>query len=406
MSELPAAPGSEASARLWSVDAIRGLAMVLMALDHARDFFFHPIDLDPTDLKATYPALFFTRWASHICAPIFIFLAGTSVYLSMSRGKSRRAMTSFLLTRGLWLIFLELAVIRSIGWFFNFDYHYLPGWVIWVLGWSMILLAGLIHLPLKAAAGMALVLILGHNLWDDWVAPQRSAWTWLGVILHESEALMIPAQPPLWHRPIEFNAGYPLIPWVAVMALGYAVGPIFTRSRGTRRGWLLLLGLAAIAAFAALRWSQLYGEPNPWSWHASPGWTVMSFLNCTKQPPSLCFLLMTLGPALVLLAAADQPTPKPWHHILCTYGRVPLFYYLLHLPLIHGLAILASWWQMGRVQDWLYANPPGFFEREGFGFGLMGVYGVWLLVLVILYPKCRWYGRFKQKHRYAWLSYL
>ncbi len=392
--------------RIEAIDAVRGLAMVLMALDHLRDFLFHAIDIDPTDLNQTYPLLFMTRWISHLCAPTFIFLAGTSIYLSMAKGKSRASMSIFLIKRGLWMIFLELLVIRSIGWFFNFDYHYLPAWVIWVLGWSMLLLAALIHWPRKWIACVSLICIFGHNLFDTWVTPQRSAWTWLGVTLHESEALIIPAFRPFWNEPIEWNAGYPLIPWVAVMALGYVAGPIFMYERSKRRRTLIVVGLLAMVLFVGIRWSQRYGEPQPWVKFDDLRWTMMSFLNCTKQPPSLAFLLMTLGPACLLLGLWDREPAYPWCRVLCTYGRVPLFYYLLHLPLIHGLALVLSRWQTGTFQTWLFQNPPGFFERNGYGVDLIGVYGAWVGVLLLMYPMCSWYGRIKQTYRISWLSYL
>lgn len=381
--------------RLQSIDLLRGLVMILMALDHVRDFFYYHVD--PTDFATTTPPLFFTRWITHFCAPTFLLLAGVGAALSRLRGKSAAELTGFLITRGLWLIFLEWVIVRTFGWACNFDFTYLPCWVIWTLGWSMIILGVLVRFPTWVPVVFGLTLIFGHHLVDHIKADQFGSCGWIWTFLHD------PADVTAFG--IVFSAGYPLIPWIGVMAVGYGLGMVYGWEAERRRQLLRMLGLFCCCLFILIRCGGLYGEHNPWHELDSPLWTAMSFLNCTKQPPSLCYLLMTLGPALLLLSLFDAGVGS-WAKPIITFGKVPMFYYLLHLPLIHGLCVLAAWWQLGEFPRWLFTNPPLADVPAAFGFSLPVVYVVWLFLLVILYPLCVWYAGVKQRNKSVWLSYL
>lgn len=395
----PPSPGAAPLARLDSVDALRGLVMVLMALDHARDFFHFGATHghDPLNLAHTTPALFFTRWITHYCAPTFIFLAGLGAFLSGTRGKSRGELSRFLVTRGLWLVFLEVTYVQWLGWTFAFNLHTHFALVIWAIGWSMIALAALVHLPVGTVTAIGLILIVGHNAFDGIKSASLGAWAPLWQILHEGGAVSIGKT---GHT---LAAGYPLVPWMGVMAVGYGLGPVLLRPALPRRTLLLRLGLALTAAFVVLRFTNLYGNPRPWSAQPDALPTLYSFLNCHKYPPSLCYLLMTLGPALVLLGLLDRGTPR-WMQPLLIFGRVPMFFYLLHIPLLHALAVVVAQLTWGRA-DWLYGTAPARPPADA-GFGLMGVYFAWLVALGLLYVACRWFAAVKRRHGSAWLSYL
>jgi uncharacterized membrane protein len=355
--------------------------MVLMALDHTRDFFTN-VSFNPLDLAQSSPELFLTRWITHFCAPVFVFLAGTSAFLSGARGKSRRELSLFLVTRGLWLVLLELTYVNWFGWSFSIGFHSFGVQVIWVIGWAMVMLAGLIWLPRWIILAVGLGMIALHNALDGLKPESFGAWSEFWRILHVPGVVEIgPA--------VKLGVGYPLIPWTGLMAVGYAFGPLLTRDATTKRKQLWILGTSAVLLFAVLRLTNFYGDPHPWVSQKSPLYTVFSFLNCQKYPPSLCYLLMTLGPALCLLAVFDRGTPR-WLKPLLVFGRVPLFYYLLHLPLIHGLSMAAR-----------QLNTP-----SGAGFGLAEVYLFWVAIVALLYLPCRWFAGFKARHRYAWLSYF
>ncbi|MFN2480082.1 MAG: DUF1624 domain-containing protein [Pyrinomonadaceae bacterium] len=393
---VPLKPGSVHATRLDSVDLLRGLVMVIMALDHTRDFFHSGTPLfDPTDLSQTTPALFFTRWITHFCAPVFVFLAGTGAFLSLSRGRTKKDLSRFLVTRGLWLIVLEWTLVRYAV---TFDLNYGGGGfvqVIWVTGWSMILLAALIHLPLRAVAAFGVLMILGHNLLDRFRAADFGAWRWLWMILHE--------QGPVGSPPgFVLFVIYPLVPWVGVMAAGYAFGALLRLEEGRRRKILLGLGSALTLAFVVLRATNLYGDPRPWGQQPRGAlYTFLSFLNCAKYPPSLLFLLMTLGPAIALLPLFERARGT-LSRFFTVYGRVPLFYYLLHFYLLHVLAIIFAIARYGKQAATVFAGglPPGY------GYRLWVVYLVWIGVVLLLYFPCRWWARLKQRKRSAWLSYL
>src|SRR6187551_1671606 len=392
MTESTAAPTLVArSARLDSVDLVRGLIMVVMALDHVRDYFhFSSLHgMDPVDLTQTTPAIFLTRWITHFCAPLFSFLAGAGVFLSASRGKSKASVSWFLVTRGLWLILLELTFVNW-AWNFGFDLHRNWGLVLWALGWSMIALAALIHLPLRGIAAIAVIMIFGHNALDG-IKPE--AWggaAWLWQILHAPGTFPIGSSFTFW-------VYYPLIPWIGIMAAGYAFGAVLKLEPEQRRRWLWRLGGGLILAFVVLRFTNLYGDARPWTAHPRAGFTFLSFLDCSKYPPSLCYLLMTLGPGLLLLAVFDRGVPR-WLQPVLVFGRVPFFYYMLHLPLLHGLAYVVNVIRHGPD----HGNFSAFSSvpiPPNAGVGLFLTYVAWAVVIFLLYPLCRWFADYKLRHR-------
>jgi uncharacterized membrane protein len=387
--EHPLAP------RIRGLDILRGLVIVLMVIDHVR-YFLSSARFDPTDPVQTTIGLFFTRWVTHFCAPVFMLLAGAGAYLSLGRGRTRRDVSWFLLTRGLWLLVLELTVARF-GWQFNLDYGFSSALVFWALGWSMIALAALVWLPLPWVAGIGLLMATTHNLFDGVDAPQLGSTGWLWTILHQPGVLTVAPG-------VHFFVLYPLIPWIGVMAAGYAFGALAAQPEQRRDRNYVRLGLALTAGFVILRLTNVYGDPSPWT-AQSTGWrTVLSFLNTTKYPASLLFLLMTLGPAIALLPFLER-LRGPMADLLHTLGRVPLFFWLLHVPLIHLIALGFSLWRYGEVIPWLYRNPPTPLP-EGYGYGLAVVYAVTLAVVAGLYPVCRWFAEVKRRRREAWLSYL
>ncbi|HZB46918.1 MAG TPA: heparan-alpha-glucosaminide N-acetyltransferase domain-containing protein [Pyrinomonadaceae bacterium] len=409
LAAAPASPPKETRTRLDSIDLLRGLVMVVMLLDHTRDFFHHgALNFDPTDLAKTNAPLFLTRWVTHFCAPVFVFLAGTSAYLQLARGKSKRELSRFLLTRGLWLVVLEFTVVRAAV-LFNFDYRELGvAQVIWAIGVSMIVLAALVHLPLRVVGALGVLMIVLHNLldrfkvpfWQGPGTPEPSFWQAVWLVLHQQGPLPLPGGTSTFII-------YPLIPWVGVMAAGYAFGALYRLTPERRRRILLALGASMIAAFVVLRAVSLYGDPKPWAAQSRGAlFTVLSFLNVEKYPPSLLFLLMTLGPAIMALAWFERAGRRgPLARVLITFGRVPLFFYVLQWVTAHALAILVGYlagqsvaWQFANFADKPYPNPNGF--------DLWVVYVFWAVGLVLLYPLCRWFAGVKQRRRDRWLSYL
>jgi uncharacterized membrane protein len=383
--------------RLDSIDLLRGLVMVIMALDHVRDYFHHDALLfDPTDLTKTNPALFFTRWITHFCAPIFVFLAGTGAFLSASRGKTKAELSRFLLTRGLWLIVLELTVV-NLGWSFSLNTQFV-GQVIWAIGWSMIVLAVLIYLPLWAVTAFGVVMIATHNLFDSVSARELGAFSGLWAVLHSRELTET-------YGGVHLFTMYPLVPWIGVMAAGYGFGQVFRLERERRQKLMLHLGTELTLLFVILRAINVYGDPHPWSVQKNALFTFLSFINCEKYPPSLLFLLMTLGPAIIALALFERFNRRrnPALHPLVVFGRVPLFYYVIHIPLIHALAIVFAIVKYGPAVSELFKSgkPP-----EDYGYSLPVVYLIWVGVVLALYPVCRWFANAKRRRRDAWLSYL
>jgi uncharacterized membrane protein len=390
-------PAEKVLPRLDSIDVLRGLVMVLMALDHTRDYFSN-VMFDPSDLTKTNSALFLTRWVTHFCAPVFVFLAGTGAFLSTLRGKTQSELARFLLTRGLWLVLLELTVICWLGWNFNFDYHNWQGLVIWAIGWSMVALAGLIFLPQRALVVFGLVMILGHNALDKIQPEHFGKLGWLWKILHVPGE-MTPASG------IQLFVMYPLIPWIGVMAVGFCFGKLLLHEPQRRQKLLFRLGAVLTLSFVILRAVNVYGDPSRWAVQKNWWFTIFSFLNCSKYPPSLLFLLMTLGPALMALAWLDQSSGR-WRQPFLIIGRVPMFYYLLHLPLIHLMAVIFSWIRYGHPVEALYGNPPRPAPPSDYGYNLPIVYLVWIGIVVLLYPACRWFADLKKRRKDAWLSYL
>ncbi len=401
---LPHAPTATATtARLTAIDVIRGTVMVLMALDHVRVYSGLPAG-GPT------PGIFFTRWVTHFCAPAFIFLAGTSAYF---HGRRQPDLSSFLVTRGAWLILLELTVVR-VAWTFNLEFaRYEMAGVLWAIGWSMILLAILIRLPLPIIGGAGLAIIGGHNLLDGLMPTIVPSLT-----DDVAAALWKIAYVGFYAGPIRFGAHgpslivlYSVVPWVGVMAAGYAFGAVLRLEPARRDRTCRAIGLGAIALFLLLRGFDLYGDPRPWQGAGGPDAPrmpgLLAFLNTTKYPASLDFLLMTLGPtiALIPLLGRARGAFAGW---MTAFGRVPFFYYVLHIPLIHAVALGVSLVRQGRVVPWLFAdhpmgNPP---PPEGYVWSLGLVYVVWLAVVVALYLPCRWFADLKARRKDWWLGYL
>jgi uncharacterized membrane protein len=383
--------------RIESIDALRGIIMILMALDHVRDY-FGDLAVNPTDPAGTTVPLFFTRWVTHICAPVFFLLTGTGAYLALRR-MSKGELSRYLVIRGLWLILLEITVIRFL-WQFNLDYQLTMLTVIWALGWAMVVLGVLVHLPVWLVTLFGLTLIAGHNLLDQVQAASLGSLSPLWTVLHAPGFLL--------NEPgrIVF-VPYVLIPWVGVTAVGYGLGQVFSWESAKRRRFLLWVGLALVAVFLLLRRINSYGDPRPWM-VGDGTFTLLSFLNVSKYPPSLLFLLMTLGPALLLLRALDPGIPGVLRPAL-TIGKVPFFYYLFHILLIHLLTVGASLLRFGQAH-WMFESPTvdrfPITQPPGWPLGLPWVYLIWIGVVVALYPLCRWYAGMRERNRSKWLSYL
>jgi len=391
--------------RLDSVDLLRGLVMVIMALDHVRDF-VSDAHFDPADVAKTTPALFFTRWITHYCAPTFVFLAGTGAFISMSRVKPKKDLASFLLTRGAWLVFLEATVVK-----FGWSYALSPFFglqVIWVLGWCMILMAGIIFLPRPAIAAFGIAIIVFHNLLDGIHASSFGAAAPLWNFLHEFGFIKV--------GPLQLILVYPLIPWLGVMAAGYAFGEFLVVDPTRRVRRLFLLGGAITIAFVILRFAALYGDPHPWHPLETPAKTIMFFFACEKYPPSLLYLLMTLGPGIMALGAFElalapkATSPGPVRGAIArpfiVFGRVPMFYYLLHLHVIHVMTIALAFFLYGKVIPQVLDGPFAEPFPDSYGVRLPGVYAMWILAILLLYPACKWFAGVKERRRDPWLSYL
>jgi len=391
--------------RIASIDIIRGAVMILMAIDHVRVYSGLPAG-GPT------PGIFFTRWITHFCAPAFIFLAGTSAFFY---GRKHQDLSRFLLTRGLWLVLLELMVLR-VAWTFNFDFaHYEMAGVIWVIGWCMIILAGLVRLPFGVVSTLGIVIIAGHNLLDSYVYPtliptlSNSFGSVLWKIFYVG----------FYAGPIAFGANgpslivlYAIVPWIGVMAAGYAFGKLLTLEPERRTRWCLAIGLTATALFLVLRGFNLYGDPRPWSTVAGPNGQptpppLLAFLNTNKYPASLLFLLMTLGPTIALMPLLERARGAVARFIT-VFGRVPFFYYVLHIPLIHALALVVSLVRTGAVDPWLFTNHPMGNPQppDGYTWSLALLYLVWAVAIAILYPACRRFADLKARGGEWWLRYL
>ncbi len=406
-SAVIAGPAS-VNARVDSIDILRGLVMVVMALDHTRDYFTY-VRFEPENLARTWTALFLTRWVTHFCAPLFFFLAGTGAFF-YGRRRTPAALSRFLWTRGLWLIVLEFTFVGA-AWTFQFPFGFFG--VIWALGASMVLLAAAVRLPVRWLGALSVLMIATHDLLDR-VRPERfGSLGWVWTILHVRGSVELP-----FHLP-EFVL-FQIIPWVAVMGAGYAFGMLFLLEPERRQKLIFRLGLACTLAFILLRATNIYGNPpaglggvSQGDWHIQPTVekTVILFLDVEKYPPSLQFLLMTLGPSFLLLAWLDkrgsrEVRPSGLAYVLVIYGRVPLFYYVLHLYLIHALAVLMAV-LFHQPFEWLL-HGAFFLNRmpDGYGHGLPFIYLMWLTAVVILYLPCRWWAELKHTRKSWWLSYL
>lgn len=391
------------STRIESIDILRGLVMIIMALDHVRDYTnMGYLFIDPTNMDTTTPTLFFTRWITNFCAPVFVFLAGTSAFLYGSKKTSTKDLAKFLFTRGLWLVFIELTVV-NFAWTFDFSLSIHIFQVIWAIGICMILLAGLIYLPRKLLVIIGLIILFGHNLLDGITMSGNEPLSILWYFIHQEKFLV-------------FNSAqtfmiikYPILPWLGIMILGYCFGYFYTKdfSVAVRKKWLLIFGLGSILLFVVLRYINMYGDLVPWSQQRDATHTFLSFMNAKKYPPSLLYTLMTLGPAMLFLYGIES-VQNNITRVLVTIGRVPFFFYILHLYLIHFFGIL-SLVLLGENWQELILTPTRFtsgYLRDK-GYDLSVTYVVWILVVIMLYPFCKLFMEYKANNRDKWwLSYL
>jgi uncharacterized membrane protein len=404
MGASPIRVQSAVAPRVQSVDALRGAIMMLMAIDHIRDFVARSaMQFLPTDLTRTTAAIFLTRWITHFCAPVFMLTAGLGAFFWMSRGRHSKAeLSRFLIARGVWLILLEVTVLRVIV-FSQVCYRGSPVilLILWAIGISMIALAVLIYLPIRLLAAMSVAMIALHNLLDGIPATRFGRAAPLWKILHQQGLIPFAG--------LNFVTGYPVLPWIGVMACGYCLGAVFLRDEKSRQRILVRLGFMLSAAFVLVRAINLYGDPSRWSHQASALFTVLSFLNTTKYPPSLDFLLMTLGPALIALAWLER-VRFSFRNPLVVFGRVPMFYYVVHWLVAHLIVIGLNFARYGRAPFLLIAPPsmgsPSAAFPPDYGFPLWTVYAVWVAVLLLLYPACLWFARLKQRRHDWWLSFL
>ena len=387
------------SSRITSLDVVRGLVMVLMAIDHVRVYSGQPAG-GPT------AGIFFTRWVTHFVAPGFAFFAGTGAFLHGAKLGDRAKLARFLASRGIWLVVLELTFLRF-AWTFNFDYaHYSLAGVIWMIGWCMVLLAGIIYLPMWAIATFGVVTVVAHPV----LYPLMGA-------AHAADGSVLDAIFKVLYLGGGFTIGkdgppllvlFVIIPWIGVMAAGYAFGPVMKWPAERRRAFCLRLGIGAMVLFVALRALDGFGDPRHWHDMVTKGWPpLLAFLNTSKYPASFLFLLMTLGPLLTLLPLVEGA--RGWlARALETFGRVPLLFYVLHIPLIHLAAVAVSLIRTGAVNPWLFANHPlnPGPAPAGYMWGLPLLYLVWAIVIIILYFPCSWYCALKTRNKSPWLSYL
>lgn len=387
--------------RIESIDLLRGVVMIIMALDHVRDYFHADAFMfNPLDLERTNALIFATRWITHFCAPVFVFLAGTSAFLVGQR-KGKKELSTFLFTRGLWLILLEVTVI-NFSWFFNIKFNFIALTVIWALGTGMMILAVAIHLQFKVILFLGALLMIGHNALDPVHIDGDSVQSFGWKLLHEAAFVKF--------SDLSVFIGYPILPWTGIMMLGYCFGALYVPSVDPifRKKRLYLLGFSAIVAFFILRGINIYGDPQQWSVQPTGLNTFLSFIDVTKYPPSLLYALATLGPALIFLAASEKYSGKIINAVTAL-GRVPLFYYIIHIYIIHILALFAAMATGFDASDMVFDSSwiTDSTRLKGYGFSLATVYVIWILIVLALMPFCLWYDRYKRNHREKkWLSYL
>ncbi|QEC78531.1 DUF1624 domain-containing protein [Mucilaginibacter ginsenosidivorax] len=381
--------------RISAIDKLRGIIMVIMVLDHVRDY-FTIARFDPLDLSKTTALLFMTRWVTHFCAPTFIFLSGISAFLSVSKRKNKKESCLFLVKRGVWLVLLELTLI-GFGWQFDFGFHVLFIQVIWVIGWSMIILSFLTFLNARYIALFGLALIFGHNFLDGVHPAGISVYHLTWLFLHDVGIYKFNNYHSMFIL-------YPLIPWLGVMCVGYAFGNIFKLEADLRKSIIIKTGLACLALFLILRFFNIYGDPHPW--HIQLTWwkTILDFINCNKYPPSLLYLLMTLGVSVIALGCLEKISNK-LTSVALVFGRVPLFFYILHIYLVHCTQLLIAFLTCYSLPD-ILKGPFRLPYASSWGFDLPFIYLIWLSIIILLYVPCRWFMNFKQKRKDWWLSYI
>jgi len=387
--------------RIQSIDMLRGLVMLIMAIDHVRDFFHQTAFTDdPLNLATTTPQLFLTRWITHFCAPTFVFLSGTSAFLAGQR-KTKKELSGFLIKRGIWLVLVEI-VIMNLALTFNPLYNIIFLQVIWAIGCSMILLGLFVRTSAKLVAIVGIILVFGHNIIDYMQLPKAGAAHVLWSIFFTARGSVVPYAGT---RLLIFT--YAILPWTGVMFLGYYFGTIYKKINDEvkRRKIMLSIGCAIVLLFIVVRFINLYGDPAHWSVQQNSLYTFFSFINTTKYPPSLCYVTMTLGLALIFLYLTETVTSKATN-ILSTYGRVPFFYFVLHFYLIHIICVVLFFATGHTSKDIIDANVPFLFRPQHFGFSLPVVYAIWLFVVLVLYKPCKWFDHYRRTHTQWWLSYL
>lgn len=387
--------------RIASIDILRGIIMIIMALDHTRDYFHKDAILqDPTNLQTTTPVLFFTRWITHFCAPVFLFLSGVSAYISGQR-KTKSELSRFLITRGLWLVIAELLLVSLIL-TFNPLYNFIFLLVFWAIGWSMIVLGLLVRGSYKIVLVFGIILFFGHNILDHIALPQEGASAVLWNIFFTTSGSF-------------YNLGagrfviatYAILPWTAIMLIGYAAGRLYKKGfdESQRKKMLRIIGLGLIILFVILRLINQYGDPSHWSVQKSSVYTFLSFMNVTKYPVSLQYACITLGPALILLSLLENISNRFTDFVL-VYGRVPFFYFLAHFLLIHIICVIAFYATGHSNSEIIDQQSPFLFRPAAFGYSLGIVYAVWIVVFLLMYYPNKWFGKYKRTHQQWWLSYL
>ncbi|MCX6317492.1 MAG: heparan-alpha-glucosaminide N-acetyltransferase domain-containing protein [Bacteroidetes bacterium] len=387
--------------RIESIDLLRGLVMIIMALDHTRDFFhIDAMTADPLNPETTHPFLYFTRWITHFCAPVFVFLAGASAWLQRGR-KTKRELSTFLLTRGLWLILIEVTLI-TLGITGDIGFHFIILQTIWSIGISMIIIGLMIWLPFPVILTAGLLIVLGHNTLDFAEAARKGNVPIWWNFLHSPTAVPIGGGRIL-------GIFYPFLPWAGLMMLGYCCGKVFTSFEAPKRSRILLwMGIGSLLLFVVLRLIDRYGDPLPWSTQRNGLYTFLSFMNVQKYPPSLLYMLATMGPAFLFLSLVKGAGGR-LAEIIKVYGRVPFFYYILHFYLLNLIHIILYLAKGHSFSEGLKGVPglPFKFAIPGEGYNLAVVYGIWIAVVIALYPLCKWFDRYKKEHRNKkWLSYL
>ncbi|CAN5673520.1 DUF1624 domain-containing protein [soil metagenome] len=396
-----ASQNNQTKHRILSIDILRGAVMLIMALDHVRDFFhIHAFDDDPTNFATTTTFLFFTRWITHFCAPVFLFLSGASAFIA-GQNKTKQEHSLFLIKRGIWLVIVELVVI-TLGWTFNPLYNVFILQVIWAIGLSMIILGLLVRTSDTIIFITGLALLLGHNLFDFTTPSQEGVGGILYTIFFKGAFAFLP---------IAENRGfldvYAILPWTSVMLLGYSMGKFFIASvtAAERKKVLIRTGVIIMAAFIILRFFNIYGDPKPWLQQKDGLFTFLSFINTTKYPASLLYLCMTIGPALLVLALIENVQNK-FTNILTTYGRVPFLYYVLHFYLIHTIGVIVFFATGHGSNEIVDPQLPFLFRPMHYGYDLWVVYAVWIFIIVVLYWPCKWFNKYRATHHQWWLSYV